>query len=458
MSEKSSFSLGGKLDTWGEEYQNTLPANIRKQLGSHYTQFKDAWKLSESILDRVQHPITRVLEPSCGGGAFACAVYHGLKERGYDGLDIINNILVCVDIDDDAAALTVKILKALEPLSTPQVIVGDTLLIANTLGKFDIVIGNPPYVRTHNIDEGKKTLYRGRYPCFSGLADLSTAFVEMGFDLLNDKGYLGYIITNKFARSLAGKLIRDKIANHLVEFDERGKTDKFKAGVEVVDLVLHRGDVSAIPLLVNGEVKSRHLIGENEWTFQENKTFTGKTLAELGVKLQLGVVSGFNEVMVGNHPDVPWTRAVVQGKDMTATKRIIYIQGTPPQDALEYLEPHREKLTERAGGKRNWWELQCPAPSIRWDEEKYVVRRIGGSLRKMKKIGKDVMALDTCYVLVVPAGIDADKLVQVLGFDEINIQVEQMMNKIGDDAYEIHSKKFGRIIIPEKYLEMIRSV
>ena len=82
---------------------------------------------------------------------------------------------------------------------------------------FDVVIGNPPYVRQEKIKELKPTL-KTQYGCYTGTADLYVYFYERGFQLLQDNGILTYISSNKYFRSAYGKKLRDFLASQSTVF------------------------------------------------------------------------------------------------------------------------------------------------------------------------------------------------------------------------------------------------
>jgi methylase of polypeptide subunit release factors len=65
-------------------------------------------------------------------------------------------------------------------------------------GGFDIVIGNPPYVRMETIKPFKPYLEK-HYAVASDRADLYAYFYEKGFALLRPGGRLGYISSSTFA-------------------------------------------------------------------------------------------------------------------------------------------------------------------------------------------------------------------------------------------------------------------
>jgi adenine-specific DNA-methyltransferase len=77
---------------------------------------------------------------------------------------------------------------------------------------FDIVIGNPPYVRQEEIKELKPLLQAQGYHCYTGTADLYVYFYERALDLLRDGGILSFISSNKFFRSAYGQKLRELLA------------------------------------------------------------------------------------------------------------------------------------------------------------------------------------------------------------------------------------------------------
>jgi len=80
---------------------------------------------------------------------------------------------------------------------------------------FDIVIGNPPYVRQEEIKELKpllKDVYK--YECYTGTADLFVYFYERSVKLLKPNGALSFITSNKWYRTKYGENLRLFMATH----------------------------------------------------------------------------------------------------------------------------------------------------------------------------------------------------------------------------------------------------
>jgi adenine-specific DNA-methyltransferase len=91
-------------------------------------------------------------------------------------------------------------------------------------GGFNIVIGNPPYVRQEAIKSLKPLLER-EYDCYSGTADLFVYFFERGFKLLKANGILTYIASNKYMRSKYGEKLRGFLTekssiHHAIDFGD----------------------------------------------------------------------------------------------------------------------------------------------------------------------------------------------------------------------------------------------
>src|SRR6266536_2269692 len=80
-------------------------------------------------------------------------------------------------------------------------------------GGFDAVIGNPPYIRMETFKE-LKTYLKANYVCHNERSDLYTYFLERGNKLLNDRGHLGMIVSNKFLHANYGKPLRDFLSKN----------------------------------------------------------------------------------------------------------------------------------------------------------------------------------------------------------------------------------------------------
>ncbi|MEO0186303.1 MAG: Eco57I restriction-modification methylase domain-containing protein, partial [candidate division WOR-3 bacterium] len=79
---------------------------------------------------------------------------------------------------------------------------------------FDVVLGNPPYIRQERLKGFKESLEKFFKNTFNSRADIYVYFYERGLSLLKNGGYLGLITSNKFMRASYGKDLRRYISNN----------------------------------------------------------------------------------------------------------------------------------------------------------------------------------------------------------------------------------------------------
>ena len=85
-------------------------------------------------------------------------------------------------------------------------------------GGFDVVIGNPPYVRQELIEKNNKSSFAKKYPfVFQNTADLYVYFYNLSIEVLKNSGILGFITPNKFIRSNYGSGLRSYLSSFQVK-------------------------------------------------------------------------------------------------------------------------------------------------------------------------------------------------------------------------------------------------
>lgn len=88
-----------------------------------------------------------------------------------------------------------------------DIICGDALKEHKFDGKMDYVLGNPPYIRVHNLGENVEDIKKFSF-AQSGMTDLFIVFYEIGLKMLKSTGTLGYITPSSFFNSVAGAYMR----------------------------------------------------------------------------------------------------------------------------------------------------------------------------------------------------------------------------------------------------------
>jgi type I restriction-modification system DNA methylase subunit len=213
-----------------------IPQNLKK-LTKKEQQTKDNLEIYKNWLFNL-----KILDPACGSGAFLNqALEFLIKEHSTLQNDlalmgdlfssytveesVLEHNLYGVDINEDAVEIaklslwlrTAKKGRALTSLA-------DKILCANSLlempfseNSFDVVIGNPPYVRVQGLKsnyEDEAKLYEEKFVSATGKYDLYALFMEQSFKMLNSKGKLSYILPHKFLISDFGSGIRGFLAEN----------------------------------------------------------------------------------------------------------------------------------------------------------------------------------------------------------------------------------------------------
>lgn len=88
---------------------------------------------------------------------------------------------------------------------------------------FDIVIGNPPYVRPHKLSKDFKQILWQNYKSFVGKSDLYCCFIENSIDSLRRNGFLSFITSNSFLRldsfEALRKILLEGSLNKIIDFE-----------------------------------------------------------------------------------------------------------------------------------------------------------------------------------------------------------------------------------------------
>ncbi|RAL20013.1 modification methylase PaeR7I [Lujinxingia litoralis] len=177
------------------------------------------------------HDLTslRLLEPSCGQGHFLfAAVKRLLASCRRQNIpkscwaDTLSDRIFAVDLHAKTLTETRENLLSIlyqEGLSKTDAqtlcdswLHQDDFLLIPIHTRFDIIIGNPPYVRQERIPNALLKEYKKHYSTLYDRADLYVLFFERCLDLLNPNGVLGFICSNRWIKNKYGGPLRAKIA------------------------------------------------------------------------------------------------------------------------------------------------------------------------------------------------------------------------------------------------------
>ncbi|MFK0429703.1 class I SAM-dependent DNA methyltransferase [Campylobacter jejuni] len=193
---------------------------------------------------------------------------------------------------------------------------------------FDLIIGNPPYIRQEEIKELKNTLSKN-YKVYKGTADIYTYFYELGFNVLKENGILSFITSNKYTRAGYGEALREFLLkntcilkyiylNGIKVFDSatvdtsilsfekiKIKENTFKY-LSLNNELLKNYDfeISAIKEFLN---ISQNSLSKESFAFNDESTNALKTKIEklgtplkewYGLNINYGIKTGYNEAFI----------------------------------------------------------------------------------------------------------------------------------------------------------------
>ncbi|OUT16833.1 Eco57I restriction-modification methylase domain-containing protein [Campylobacter concisus] len=353
-----------KKDELGLDLNELLAPKNPKKLTKAESEIKDKiyayrkWLLSLKILD-----------PACGSGAFlnqaleflisehgALDTYRKVYEGEGLGLydiesTILENNLYGVDINTDAVEIA-RLSLWLRTAAKGRVLtdLSKNLVAANSLlefpfdFKFDVVIGNPPYVRQEAIKEQKPALQK--YKAYSGTADLFVYFYELGITHLKENGLLGFICSNKFFRASYGKNLRKFILEntqitHIIDFTGvRVFEDASVDSAITIFKKIRADENSKFNFLASSTINLKmqkfiqipqSTLTETNFTFLDNSKFELKSkiekvarpLKDWGVNIYRGILTGLNEAFIIDNDTRDKILSTCIGDEREQTQKLI---------------------------------------------------------------------------------------------------------------------------------------
>ncbi|GBE74154.1 putative type IIS restriction/modification enzyme [Microcystis aeruginosa NIES-87] len=278
---------------------------------------------------------------------------------------------------------------------------------------FDVVIGNPPYIRQEELKNIKPILQK-IYQSYTGIADLFVYFYERGLQILKTKGYLTYISSNKYFRSGYGEKLRQLLSNstkifNLIDFGDFPVFEEATAYPSIIALSKDKWDGNQFKALAWDKHRDQNItqfatileqdyltitqanLSADGWKLESSQTLdllaklqkVGTPLGEyVKGKLYYGIKTGLNEAfvidkitrdrLISEHPSSeeiikPFLRGrdvkrwCVEYKDLWIifTRRGIDIKKYPAIE--QYLSQYKQKLTPGTGrkaGSYKWYEIQ----------------------------------------------------------------------------------------------------
>lgn len=165
-----------------------------------------------------------IMDNSCGDGAFLteivkryCEAFSGRSDHGTEKLKReLETHIHGIELDETEWQ---KCRNNLDRLAAAfgvdhvewDVICADTLTVRQFDRRMDYIVGNPPYVRVHNLDQSYEAVKRFEFSQ-GGMTDLYVVFFEIGFRMMSPTGVMCLITPSSWLSSVAGGVLRRYIA------------------------------------------------------------------------------------------------------------------------------------------------------------------------------------------------------------------------------------------------------
>ncbi|MDR3222722.1 MAG: Eco57I restriction-modification methylase domain-containing protein [Methanobrevibacter sp.] len=457
----------------------------------------------------------KIIDPACGSGAFLNKAtdillnihktVHEVKYENNKSLDpyfddigsrrkIILNNIYGVDLNEESIEITklsmfLKIAK--KGLKLPNIdknIIHGNSLIDNSNftdnafdweknypavfqnGGFDIVIGNPPYVRQEKIKELKPYL-KEHYTTYTGVADLYVYFFEKGLNILKKDGYFGFICSNKFTRANYGKPLRSFLLNYNITNynDYTGKKVFEGVTVDPSVIIINKTNPKTDILVNNDFILDQNKLVADYWSFVSMEILNlkdkiiskGTLIKEInGIKINYGIKTGLDEAFILNQEtrdeliakdpkNNEIIKPLLRGRDihkwsinyqdiyLIVTKNGIDVLNEYPT-IYEHLKQYQDKLTKRWDKGNYWYNLRNCAYYNDFEKPKIIYPNMAKSLYVYYD-ENNFYTNPKCFIITSNT-IDLKYLGILLSSKVLNFVFKLIGSPLGTAGYDLHKQ------------------
>lgn len=423
-------------------------------------------------------PSDQILYPGAGTAPFAAAVERVCKREDWafpKGLGI----------ELDPKHLTTARRRGLDHVVFEE---GDFLAEDMlTAGKFDYIVGNPPYVPIEGLEEVEKSRYKAQFDAATGRFDLYLLFYEQALNLLAEDGRLAFVTPEKFEYVHTATPLRQLLTDGDVHVEriEHLDEDAFKGDVtfpcvttltrqqspnDATTRVTLRDDTThTTDLPSNGESWAASVRGKSVSDLE-----TGATLNDVTVRISPGMATGADAIFVNDRDEVPqqlipdWVYPTVSGSQLTTnngprTDTVLVCPyredgGLPDEDELgafgDWAELHDDYLEDRScvqkdGKKWYAWHENPPLDDLL--QPKIVFKDITKEPQFWAEREGDVVPRHSVYYLIPKDVALFDDLLEYLNSSEARAWMEANCQKATNGFLRLQTRVLEDLPVPREW-------
>lgn len=468
-------------------------SSVQKLRGAYYTPLP----LAEMMVKLFSNDnfIKTVLEPSCGDGVFINAL------EDTKMVNQLNNI-TAIEIEQDEAE---KLKNSFKKLKKVKILNQDFFdyYEKNNEKKFDLILGNPPYIRYQYLEENQRKLMSDLLVSqgmkSNKLVNTWVGFMVACVNLLSDEGKIAFVIPAEILQVAYAEDLRLFLANHLskitlITFEELvfpdieqeivvfvGEKGNEEKGIRIIELN-NLDDLKNFDITVNGFQKMQHV--HEKWTKYftnnaENELISGfrndnrfQKLSECAL-INVGITTGNNNYfsindntvkkyelenvvrpLIGRSThahsvyfeDSDWRKNVEAGK-------AAYLIDFPETEYEKYPEKHKEYIRigeendENKGYKCSirgrWYRI----PSV-WVPDAFFLRR-NNLYPKFVLNCCDAVSTDTMHRIKFNDGVEPERTI-LSYYNSISFAFTELCGRsYGGGVLEILPREVGNILVPK---------
>ncbi|WP_368489986.1 DNA methyltransferase [Clostridium sp. BJN0013] len=522
---KQKFNIS-KEEYFSEKYYELIKINKRK--GIVYTPREISYFMIKNLIvakDVIDNPFIKIVDPACGCGNILYVCFFYLRHIFIKNIEVINKInnmnlkleninshivrnnLFGFDIDEIALKILSIDLFLISGEFAKENFVLKDFLIDTIEEKFDIFIGNPPYIGHKSIEKNYSKILKGVYKnIYKDKSDICYCFFEKSLKASKEGGKSAFIVPRYFCEACSGKQLRKFLSDNTTIYkivDFYGIRPFKGVGVDPIIIFLKnkKGLNNKIEIIrpeqneKKGENKFYHSlflnkykvgykkffipqnsIDDNGWVFisefEKNIIYKIRkkcnfTLNDICESYQ-GIITGCDKAFIVDRDTIlknkiesniikPWIKnSQIYKNDIVEDKKfIIYSNLIEYEDqypnSIKYIGQYKEKLIKRREckkGIRKWYELQWGRKAEIFENRKiifpYKSKNNRFALDKGSYFSADIYSL----VIKKDAPIDYHTLLNVLNSSVYEFYFKTFGKKLGYDLYEYYPSNLMKLYIP----------